>query len=170
MRRSLVAAVDQVRHILCEKQSKILEALAKLRENVQFDKVCILRRLSTCLSARGSPNLLDVTPARLGPPGTRSPSSTARTRPAREVRLLDPAGRSLSDDWACSHGSCTSFLPAACAELLGSLGWMARGSMVGAFQDAAFQLQPSTVSKPIYTDPPIKTQFGYHIIMVEDRK
>jgi len=47
---------------------------------------------------------------------------------------------------------------------------MARGSMVGAFQDAAFQLQPSTVSKPIYTDPPIKTQFGYHIIMVEDRK
>jgi len=79
-------------------------------------------------------------------------------------------GRSLSDDWACSHGSCISFLPAACAELLGSLGWMARGSMVGAFQDAAFQLQPSTVSKAIYTDPPIKTQFGYHIIMVEDRK
>lgn len=52
----------------------------------------------------------------------------------------------------------------------GSLGYMARGSMVGPFQDAAFQLQPSTVSRPIYTDPPIKTKFGYHIIMVEDRK
>lgn len=52
----------------------------------------------------------------------------------------------------------------------GSLGWMIRGSMVGAFQDAAFQLQPSTPDRPIYTDPPIKTQFGYHIIMVEDRK
>lgn len=52
----------------------------------------------------------------------------------------------------------------------GSLGWMVRGSMVGAFQDAAFQLTPSSVSSPIYTDPPIKTQFGYHIIMVEDRK
>jgi NIMA-interacting peptidyl-prolyl cis-trans isomerase 4 len=38
---------------------------------------------------------------------------------------------------------------------------MARGSMVGAFQDAAFLLKPSTVSSPIYTDPPIKTQFGY---------
>ena len=47
---------------------------------------------------------------------------------------------------------------------------MARGSMVGPFQDAAFQLSPSSVSKPIYTDPPVKTQFGYHIIMVEDRK
>lgn len=42
--------------------------------------------------------------------------------------------------------------------------------MVGAFQDAAFQLQPSTTAKPIYTDPPIKTQHGYHVIMVEDRK
>lgn len=52
----------------------------------------------------------------------------------------------------------------------GSLGWMPRGSMVGAFQEAAFQLPPSTPDKPIYTDPPVKTQFGYHIIMVEDRK
>lgn len=65
----------------------------------------------------------------------------------------------------------------------GSLGWMNRGSMVGAFQDAgnnnrtryiniytnsiiAFALQPSTCDSPILTDPPIKTQFGYHIIMV----
>jgi len=44
------------------------------------------------------------------------------------------------------------------------------GSMVGAFQDAAFLLQPSTTAKPIYTDPPVKTQHGYHVIMVEDRK
>ncbi|KAJ1964155.1 Peptidyl-prolyl cis-trans isomerase pin4 [Dipsacomyces acuminosporus] len=52
----------------------------------------------------------------------------------------------------------------------GNLGWMVRGSMVGAFQDAAFALQPSTCAKPIYTNPPVKTQFGYHIIMVEGRK
>ncbi|KAI0754375.1 hypothetical protein C8Q80DRAFT_1266017 [Daedaleopsis nitida] len=51
----------------------------------------------------------------------------------------------------------------------GSLGWMVRGSMVGAFQDAAFALQPSTVDKPILS-PLVKTQFGYHIIMVEGRK
>ena len=31
-------------------------------------------------------------------------------------------------------------------------------------------LQISTCAKPIYTDPPVKTKFGYHIIMVEDRK
>ncbi|ORZ40234.1 hypothetical protein BCR44DRAFT_40476 [Catenaria anguillulae PL171] len=52
----------------------------------------------------------------------------------------------------------------------GSLGWMSRGSMVGEFQDAAFKLPISTVGSPIFTNPPVKTKFGYHIIMVEDRK
>ncbi|VDL76720.1 unnamed protein product [Nippostrongylus brasiliensis] len=39
--------------------------------------------------------------------------------------------------------------------------------MVGPFQDAAFDLPKSTCDKPIYTDPPIKTKFGYHVIMRE---
>ena len=51
----------------------------------------------------------------------------------------------------------------------GSLGWMTRGSMVGPFQDAAFALTPSTVDKPI-TSSLVKTNFGYHIIMVEGRR
>ncbi|KAI8357912.1 FKBP-like protein [Choanephora cucurbitarum] len=94
----------KVRHILCEKHSRIMEALAKIKEeNMRFDKVAEL----------------------------------------------------YSEDKAKAGGS---------------LGWMNRGSMVGAFQDAAFALQPSTCDKPILTDPPIKTQFGYHLIMVEERK
>ncbi|KAJ2161742.1 Peptidyl-prolyl cis-trans isomerase pin4 [Coemansia sp. RSA 552] len=52
----------------------------------------------------------------------------------------------------------------------GSLGRKTRGSMVGPFQDAAFALQTSTCAKPIYTKPPVKTTFGYHIIMVEKRE
>ena len=52
----------------------------------------------------------------------------------------------------------------------GFLGWMTRGSMVGPFQDAAFALPVSNLQNPVYTDPPIKTKFGYHIIMVEDKK
>ncbi|KAJ4490242.1 hypothetical protein J3R30DRAFT_3653623 [Lentinula aciculospora] len=51
----------------------------------------------------------------------------------------------------------------------GSLGWMVRGRMVGAFQDAAFALTPSTLDKPIIS-PLVKTNFGYHIIMVEGRR
>ncbi|XP_068105779.1 peptidyl-prolyl cis-trans isomerase NIMA-interacting 4 [Hyperolius riggenbachi] len=52
----------------------------------------------------------------------------------------------------------------------GDLGWMTRGSMVGPFQEAAFALPVSTMDRPVYTDPPVKTKFGYHIIMVEGRK
>jgi len=51
----------------------------------------------------------------------------------------------------------------------GSLGWMVRGSMVGPFQEAAFALEPSTVDRPILS-PLVKTNFGYHIIMVEGRR
>ena len=47
---------------------------------------------------------------------------------------------------------------------------MTRGSMVGPFQEAAFKLDPSTVDRPAYTDPPVKTQFGYHIIMIEGKR
>ncbi|XP_054267899.1 peptidyl-prolyl cis-trans isomerase NIMA-interacting 4 [Macrosteles quadrilineatus] len=52
----------------------------------------------------------------------------------------------------------------------GDLGWMTRGSMVGPFQDAAFDLPVSSLASPVYTDPPVKTKFGYHIIMVEGKK
>lgn len=41
---------------------------------------------------------------------------------------------------------------------------------VGPFQEAAFALPISTLANPVYTDPPVKTNFGYHIIMVEGKK
>ena len=47
---------------------------------------------------------------------------------------------------------------------------MTRGSMVGPFQEAAFSLPVSSLGNPVYTDPPVKTKFGYHIIMVEGKK
>ena len=93
----------KVRHILCEKHCKAMEAMASLKQGTPFNAVA--ERFSEDKARQG-----------------------------------------------------------------GALGWMARGSMVGAFQEAAFALPCSTVSAPVYTDPPVKTQFGYHIIMVEERK
>ncbi|KAM3966507.1 peptidyl-prolyl cis-trans isomerase NIMA-interacting 4 [Aphomia sociella] len=93
----------KVRHILCEKQSKCLEALEKIKAGQKFPDVAA----------------------------------------------------AYSEDKARQGGD---------------LGWMTRGSMVGPFQDAAFALPISSVTNPIYTDPPIKTKFGYHIIMVEGKK
>ncbi|XP_041483005.1 peptidyl-prolyl cis-trans isomerase NIMA-interacting 4-like [Lytechinus pictus] len=93
----------KVRHILCEKHSKVMEAMEKIKAGERFNSVA----------------------------------------------------EKYSEDKARQGGD---------------LGWMTRGSMVGPFQDAAFALQPSTTDKPIYTDPPVKTKFGYHIIMIEGKK
>lgn len=47
----------------------------------------------------------------------------------------------------------------------GDLGWFGRGQMVKSFEDAAFGLQPNQ-----FTADPIQTQFGWHVILVEDRR
>ena len=93
----------KVRHVLCEKHSKAMEAIAALQKGDSFAAVAM----------------------------------------------------KYSEDKARSGGA---------------LGWMSRGSMVGEFQEAAFSLPPSSSEAPIYTNPPVKTKFGYHVIMVEERK
>lgn len=88
----------KVRHILCEKQGKILEALAKIQAGEQFSAV---------------------------------------------------AG-------ACSEDK---------ARQGGDLGWKTRSDVVPEFGNAAFQLAVGEM-----TSAPVKTAFGYHLIMCEGRK
>ncbi len=47
----------------------------------------------------------------------------------------------------------------------GDLGYFGRGSMVKPFEDAAFALEASQ-----YTKDPVQTQFGWHVIYLEDRR
>lgn len=47
----------------------------------------------------------------------------------------------------------------------GDLGYFTRGRMVPEFEEAAFALEPGT-----YTKEPVKTEFGWHVIEVEDKR
>ena len=47
----------------------------------------------------------------------------------------------------------------------GDLGWFKKSDMVKEFADAAFDLKKGQMS-----ETPVKTQFGYHVIQVEDRR
>ncbi|WP_035485521.1 peptidylprolyl isomerase [Geminicoccus roseus] len=47
----------------------------------------------------------------------------------------------------------------------GDLGWFTRDKMVPEFSAAAFTMEPGS-----YSQEPIKSQFGYHVIKVEDKR
>lgn len=47
----------------------------------------------------------------------------------------------------------------------GDLGYFTKGQMVGPFEEAAFSQKVGT-----YSEKPVKSDFGYHVILVEDHK
>jgi len=47
----------------------------------------------------------------------------------------------------------------------GSLGWFPRGVMIPAFEEVVFSLEPGALAAE-----PVQTEFGYHIIKVDDRR
>lgn len=76
---------------------------------------------------------------------------------AKEV-LYDINHGNSFEDVAREKSSCPS------AKEGGSLGWFGRGQMVKEFENACFSAKKGDIIGPV------KTQFGYHIIRVNDIK
>ena len=85
------------------------------------------------------------------------PTRTAARSKAEQARQRAVAG----EDFAALA---TELSDDASAEQGGDLGFFEKGRMVPAFADAAFALQPGGIS------PVVETQFGYHVIKVEERR
>jgi len=66
-------------------------------------------------------------------------------------------GKNFSD-LAKKHSTCPS------AKSGGELGWFGKGQMVGPFETAAFNAKKGDIVGPV------KTDFGWHLILVEDQK
>lgn len=76
---------------------------------------------------------------------------------AKEIAKKIADGLSF-EEAAQNHSSCPS------SQNGGDLGFFTRGRMVPEFEEAAFKLELGEVSAPV------QTQFGFHLIKVEDKK
>ncbi|MFZ5967866.1 MAG: peptidylprolyl isomerase [Bacillota bacterium] len=76
---------------------------------------------------------------------------------AKEIAAEIKAGKSF-EEAAKAYSECPSKANG------GDLGYFEKGQMVPEFEKAAFEAEPGAISEPV------KTQFGYHIIRVEDKK
>lgn len=92
-------------------------------------------------------------------PKTATPKDEANTQ--KEIRDLLDDIRAGTDFAELAKGNSED--PGS-AQRGGDLGYFGRGQMVKAFEDTAFSLTPGTVSEPF------RTQFGWHILKVEDKK
>jgi len=79
-----------------------------------------------------------------------------KTEQEANVAFYDVTHGKAFEDVAKSVSICPS------AKKGGSLGWFGRGQMVKEFENAAFSLKKGEISKPV------KSQFGWHIIKVND--
>jgi len=78
---------------------------------------------------------------------------------ANEILSDIKAGKVTFEDAAKANSSCPS------GEKGGALGEFTRGQMVPEFENAAFEMNVGDLS-----EKPVKTQFGYHLIKVTNKK
>jgi peptidyl-prolyl cis-trans isomerase C len=91
------------------------------------------------------------------------PDASPEARDSVEAQIEDIRARAAAGEDFTALASTYSQDPGS-AQRGGDLGFFARGAMVAPFETAAFALQPGEVS------PVVRTDFGYHVIKVEERR
>lgn len=108
--------------------------------------------------------LIDIIIARFGPGGNMAVKQVRAShilvnteQEARNIVAQLQSGKKFAE-LAKQYSTCPSGAKG------GDLGFFARGSMVPEFEQAAFGMKKGQLSAPV------RTPFGYHIIMVTDTK
>jgi peptidyl-prolyl cis-trans isomerase C len=91
----------------------------------------------------------------ISPDATEQEKADAKS--TLQTALEEAKGGSDFAELAKKHSQCPS------ASQGGDLGYFTRGRMVPEFEEAAFKLEPGQISDIV------ETQFGYHIILVQDK-
>lgn len=88
--------------------------------------------------------------------------ASAEEEAAVRKRISDLRARIKNLDDFAAAAQRSSQCPS--APMGGDLGWFGRGAMVEPFEQAAFALKRGEISEPV------RTRFGYHLIMIEEKR
>lgn len=94
---------------------------------------------------------------------TKAPTVTAKHILVDEKELCDQIKKEIDDNELTFEEAAVKYSTCPSKEEGGNLGSFGRGMMVPEFEEAAFNLDLNVVSEPV------QTQFGYHLIKVEDK-
>lgn len=92
------------------------------------------------------------------PPKVNDEEKEKSIKKMEEIRKMIIDGEETFEDMAKKYSADGS------AELGGSLGWMKRGSLVPEFEASAYSLENDEISEVV------ETEFGFHIIRLNDRR
>ncbi len=142
---------EKIRVAVESKDKKVANATDKEEEEEIVKLSQLLRdRISERIRAR---HILVKVPA-----GAAMTEKSKALKQAKDIKKELDAGGDFSE-LAMKHSEDT-----ASAKMGGDLGYFIRGWMVPAFEKSAFALPIGQVSEPV------ETEFGYHIIMVEEKR
>jgi len=129
----------------------------KLRRTLSVPEAQIANYYSTHQQEFASPEQVRARHILIRPKNEDQAGWSAALAKARDVRAKSTGGdfAALAKQFSEDPGS---------KDTGGELGWFPRGRMVKEFENAAFGLKPGEVSEPV------KSQYGYHIIQLEERR